>query len=87
MYKDVYHSIVSNSGIIEDRLNVLVRDWNKSCYSHTVEYHTAIKMMLSMYVYWHGKMFIINVSEKADSWRVYRAFQFCKLKKNVQASE
>ena len=26
-------------------------------------------------------MFIINISEKAESCRVYRAFQFCKLKK------
>ena len=38
--------------------------------------------MLSMNVYWLGKMFIINISEKADSWRVYRAFQFCKMFKH-----
>ena len=28
-------------------------------------------------------MFIINISEKAESCRVYRAFQFCKLKKKM----
>lgn len=48
LYKDVYQSIVSNSGKIGDSLIKCLSErlLNKSCYSHAVEYRAAIKMIL-----------------------------------------